>query len=92
MTPLEEKINKHVDFIGSDFTEEGKKQLRESYEDIATQAVEEYKLEQIKECEDCARMIKKGEEVEKVKEDHESCHSWTHCVDEFCGSCPYCGG
>jgi len=51
---LEEKIQKHVDFIGSDFTEEGKKQLRESYEDIATQTVEEWKKENL--CLDCVRL------------------------------------
>jgi hypothetical protein len=41
---LQKTINQSIDLIGAGFSEEGKKQLRETYEAVARQAMEEERM------------------------------------------------
>ena len=43
-------------------------------------------------CYNCIDLKKEGLSDKKINEEHDSCHGWTHCGDECCGACSYCGG
>lgn len=72
---IEEQIERYVEFIVCDFSEEGKKQLCESYKAIATQAAEE-------ERERILDMVEKIIKVWKYEKGYCSCCGFMECVGD----------
>lgn len=43
-------------------------------------------------CYHCARLAGEKNATQKdLDTEHEKCHGWTHCGDDCCGKCSYCG-
>ncbi len=34
---------------------------------------------------------KTAADVKRIRHQHYNCHGWTHCSEDCCGPCPYCG-
>ena len=58
---------------------------------IKLKEINEYFETKIRVCYKCKELIKEGRSMKYVLGDHDDCHGWTHCGDECCGPCSFCG-
>lgn len=42
-------------------------------------------------CYECKELLEEGARLEVVKKNHKFCHGWTHCGEDCCGPCTFCG-